>query len=223
MAAPDLDDPKLGHPKGGLAWVVQKSLGPGLGTAFLVVVAVAIASCALTVHTGAVRLLFAMARDGMLPGSGRLSKVGATSRTPTVPAVVVGLLAIGGLLANLNDPKVVELIAAVSVVWIDLAYLLVSAPLLYRRLRGAHQPGEAGYFSLGRLGLVVNAIAVVWGVVIVINTGWPRAAVYGDAWHQRFAAPLATIGLILAGTLYYNGRLKPAGKRRRRPGREESR
>ena len=58
-------------------------------------------------------------------------------------------------------------------------------------------------FSLGRWGLPVNAIAVVWGLFVVINISWPRTAIYGtDPW-GRFAAPLATLALIAAGAAYY--------------------
>ena len=49
---------------------------------------------------------------------------------------------------------------------------------------------------MGRLGLPVNVLAVVWGVVVVVNIGWPRPAIYGSDRWGRFAAPLATLALI---------------------------
>ena len=61
----------------------------------------------------------------------------------------------------------------------------------------------APYFSLGRWGLPVNLIAVVWGLFVVVNIGWPRPEVYGSGAWSRFSAPLATLTLIGAGTLYY--------------------
>ncbi len=210
MAAPDLFNPSLGRPDGGLSGITTEVLGPVVGKFFLVIVAVAIGSCALAVQTGAVRLVFGMARDGLLPGSGALTKVGA-SKTPTGPAVVVGLLAIAILLANLNDPKVVEAVASVSVVWINLAYWLVTAPLLFRRLQGwpagvpppSRAEGDVRLFGLGRWALPVNVVAAIWGLVIVINTGWPRAEVYGEQFPQKYIAPLASAGLLILGALYY--------------------
>jgi hypothetical protein len=59
------------------------------------------------------------------------------------------------------------------------------------------------YFSLGRWGLPVNAIAVVWGLFVVINIGWPRPEFYGASPWGRFAAPLATLALVVAGALYF--------------------
>ena len=185
------------------------SLGPGIGRMFLVVVAIAIASCSLTVQTGAVRLVYAMARDGLLPNSRLLSKVGGTSKTPAGPAVIVGLVAASILLVNLNHPQVVEAVGSVSVVWINLAYLWVTAPLLFQRLKGwpPPLPGAERYFRLGRWGLAINCAAVLWGVILVINTGWPRESVYGKAPFQRFLAPIGTIALLMAGLFYYNREL----------------
>lgn len=209
MAAHDPLDPALGRPDGGLARIAKTSLGTGVGGVFLVVVAVAIASCALTVQTGAVRLVYAMARDGLLPSSGTLSKVGET-RTPTIPAIVVGLIAAAILLVNLNHPQVVEAIGSMSVVWINLAYLFVTIPLLVARLNGWPGPiaGEERFFRLGKFGLAINLAAVVWGFAIVINTGWPRGEVYGEHSPQRFMAPLGTISLLICGLIYYYWTLK---------------
>ena len=192
-----------------MASIVTESLGPTVGKIFLAIVAIAIASCTLPVQTGAIRLAFAMARDGLLPGSKRQAKVDQTSRTPFWPSVVVGFIAICVLLVNLNHPRVVEAIGSVSVVWINLAYWIVSVALLVRRLQG--WPGRdvrdvdgSRLFSLGRFGLPINVMAVIWGLVIVVNTGWPRAEIYGDHFPQRQAAALGTITLLAAGGLYYN-------------------
>ncbi len=59
------------------------------------------------------------------------------------------------------------------------------------------------YFSLGRWGLPINAIVVVWGLFVVINIGWPRPEVYGESAWGRFAAVLATCGLVVAGAIYF--------------------
>jgi urea carboxylase system permease len=205
MAAPDdvLNAPNLRRDDGGLPYLVHHTLAEPFGTLFLANVVFAISVCALAVHAGAVRLIFAMGRDDTLPCSAALSRVYGVSRTPVVGVVVVGVLAALILLANINFPQIVTAVLYIAIVWANLAYLLVTAPLLVRRLRGTWpEPGHAG-FSLGRWGLLVNVLAVVWGLVIVVNTGWPRAAVYGEEWYQQYAAPLFTGGLILVSVVYY--------------------
>jgi urea carboxylase system permease len=206
MAAPDLDDPRLSEANGGLPHLVGEVLGPVMGRLFLGNVVFAIIVCALAVHAGAVRLLFAMARDNNLPVSRPLARVSGDSRTPIVPAVVVGVAALLILLANANAPKLLGAIVAVSILWANLAYLLVIAPLLGRRLNG--WPGQGcravpGAFRLGRWGVLVNSLAVSWTVGLIINMAWPRAEVYGEDWYERYAAVIFTAALLGVGGAYY--------------------
>jgi urea carboxylase system permease len=206
MAAPDLHDENLGTASGGLPSIVTHALGGPLGTVFLWDVVFAITVCALAVHTGTVRIVFAMARDNNLPFARALSRVSPTSRTPVVPVLVVGALAFLILLVNVNQPKVVGAVVSVSIVWANLAYLMVTFPLLLRRLRGWPGKGGSGadgLFTLGRWGVAVNVAAVLWGALTAVNMAWPRTEVYGEEWHQRYAAPLFTGVLLAAGALYY--------------------
>ena len=125
-----------------------------------------------------------------------------------MPVFVSGGLAIALLLVNVNFAKVVEAMVSVSIVWANLAYLLVTVPLLMRRCKGWPEPGKSGVsklFALGRWGIAVNVVAVLWGAATVVNMAWPRASVYGDeAWYQQYAAPLYTGGSIdSCGAVYY--------------------
>jgi urea carboxylase system permease len=226
MAAPDLRNPLLAEDRGGLPLIVRSTLGPVLGNLFLWDVIFAILVCALAVHAGAVRLIFAMARDNTLPFSAPLARVSATSRTPIVPAVLAGVAAVLVLLVNVQSPKLLDAILAVAVVWANLAYLLVTVPLLFSRLRGWPDRGgcgEGGLFRLGKWGLPVNLLAVVWSVVLIANMGWPRAGAYGSVWYQRYSAVLFTGILLAVGGAYYwlVQRHKPKGplpEHRAKPG-----
>ena len=210
-AAPDLRAPGLGRLGGGMATIIQDALGTTWGRLLLADVALAIGVCTLTVHASAVRLTFAMARDGQLPGSRALAAMPGLSRTPRLPAVLLGLGALVILIVNANVPQVVEVMASVAIAWANLAYLLVTVPMLARRFRDRsesesekvrHNPHD-GRFTLGRWGLPVNLLAVVWGVLIVVNVGWPRPEIYGKVWYRRFAAPMATAAMLGAGALCY--------------------
>jgi urea carboxylase system permease len=220
LAVSDPGLPELGQINGGLPFLVKDVLGANLGTLLLVEVVFAVFVCALAVHAGTVRLMFAMARDSNLPFAHALSHVPARTRTPILPAVVIGGLAATILVVNINLPQVIETLCSVAIVWANLAYLLVTFPLLVSRFRrsgasatlaagsGLSDGGDAGeathrLFSMGRLGLPINAIAVVWGLFVVINIGWPRTAIYGPSPWGRFAAPLATLVLIGSGMFYY--------------------
>jgi urea carboxylase system permease len=206
MAVGDLQSAALGEESGGLPYVVKDVLGEGLGNLFLWDVVFAITVCTLAVHTGIVRLIFAMARDNNLPFGRRLAHVSPSSRTPVVPALVGGVLAVGILAANVNFPNVIDVVTAVAILWANLAYLFVIASLLLQRLRGwpaVGGSGARGVFALGRWGLSVNLLAAAWCVFTVVNVGWPRVEVYGEAWHQRYGAVLYTAGLLAIGAAYY--------------------
>jgi amino acid transporter len=204
MAAGDFD--KLAQAEHGLPDAVKKSLGDGLGTVFLCDVVFAITVCALAVHTATVRLMFAMARDNNLPFGPALAHVTPASRTPIVTVLVAGCLAAGLLLVNLYVPGLVDLIVPVAIVWANLAYLLVTAPLLYRRVQGRRfrKGGSAArHFSLGKWSLPINILAVMWGVAMIVNIGWPRPQIYGDEWYRQYGALLFTAVLVGAGAVYY--------------------
>lgn len=201
LAAPDLRDRAIGQASGGLPYVVKAVLGPTLGAIFLCDVALAITVCTLAVHSGTVRLTFAMARDNNLPFGRILARVSPSSRTPVVPAVVAGVLAVGLLLVSVRFRHLIDVVASVAIVWANLAYLLVTVPLLGRRLRG--WPAATGGFSLGRWGVPVNVLAVAAGVFIIVNVGWPRPDVYGEEWYERHAALLGSAVLLAVGGLYY--------------------
>jgi hypothetical protein len=113
------------------------------------------------------------------------------------------------------------MLCSVAVVWANVAYLLVTIPLLISRRsplapgpgsppdtsgfsrHGAPALGQRGRFSLGRFGVPINALAVVWGLLMVTNMSWPRSEIYGEHPWGRFAAPLSTLSLIALGGAYY--------------------
>lgn len=205
LAAPDLGDERLGMSSGGLQLIVLQALGSNLGKAFLVCVVVAITVCALAVHAATIRIVFAMARDNNLPGGSVLARVHPTRRTPVVPAVAIGVLAVLILVVNIRQPQIFTVVTSIAIILIYLAYLLVTGPMLLARLRGEWEPGES--FSLGRWGLPVNIAAVVWGTVFAINLGWPRQEVYDAVeprhWYLQYGAPLAVGTVLLGGLALY--------------------
>jgi urea carboxylase system permease len=204
MAAGDFS--KLADPQAGLPSVVKDTLGETLGTLFLCDVVFAIVVCTLAVHTATVRLTFAMARDNNLPFGATLARVSGISRTPIVPALVAGLFAALILVVNVNLPGFIDLVAPIAILWANLAYLFVTCSLLIMRCRGwPAKEGSGGrqVFALGKWGLPVNLLAVLWGVLILVNLGWPRVEGDTGVWFRPYAALLATAGLVTVGVAYY--------------------
>ncbi|MFF0445246.1 APC family permease [Streptomyces sp. NPDC004609] len=204
MAVPDLAAKELST--GGLQYVVLETLGSTVGEIVLWCVVVAITVCVLAVQAAGIRLMFAMARDNNLPAGSHLARVSPRFRTPVVPAVVIGVVGVVILVINVNQPQIFSVITSIAIIMIYLAYLLVTAPMLIRRLRGTWRPAE-GKFSLGRFGLPVNVLAVVWGAAMSLNLAWPRAEVYNATgpqhWYLRWGAFLFIGVVALGGFAYY--------------------
>jgi urea carboxylase system permease len=212
-AVENLAEPELGRISGGMPLAIKETLGPVLGMLLLCDVALAILICTLTVHAAAVRLVFSMARDNNLPWSRALAWLPGSSRTPVLPAILLGLFAASILVVNVNLPQLIEVMVSVSIVWANLAYLLVTTPMLCSRIGGRGPETRLpapGIFTLGRWSLLVNLAAVVWGVLVVINIGWPRQEIYGTIWYRRYCAPFATALLLIVGSVFY--RLVRRGK-----------
>ncbi|WP_245154236.1 amino acid permease [Rhodococcus sp. 1R11] len=206
MAAPDLNDPSLGSPDGSLQSIVESVMWGPLGTVFLICIVIAVFVCSLAVHTAAIRLTFAMARDNALPFGESLAKVNPKTQTPVVPAVTIGVLAIVILVVNIGQPQIFTVLTSIAIIMIYLAYLMVTGPLLVKRIKGEWPPKDlkpGGYFTMGRFGLPVNIAAVVWGAGMAMNLAWPREAVYGTPWYNTFGAFVYIGGILGVGLLWY--------------------
>lgn len=203
MAAPDLTSPDLGNIRGGLPLLVKSVLGETTGILFLCIVVFAIFVCTLAVHSGAVRIMFAIGRDGYLPFSKSLSAVSPKTQTPVTATLVCGLGAIIILVVNLQFPKVFELVTSIAILWANLAYWIVVALQLRNRLKAMKEVDSEVKFSLGKWGLPINVLALLWSTFMVINVSWPRTSTYGVEWYNQYAAWMYTSILICIGVGIY--------------------
>jgi amino acid transporter len=196
----------IGSSSGGLQYIVEQVMWGPLGKIFLVCIVVAVTVCSLAVHTAAIRLTFAMARDNALPFGEKLARVNSKTRTPIVPAVMIGVIAELILVLNIGQPKIFTVLTAIAVIMIYLAYLMVTGPLLRKRLAGQWPPADlaaGGYFTMGRWGMLVNIVAVLWGAGMALNLAWPREAVYGSPWYNTWGAFVYIAVILGAGLWWY--------------------
>ncbi|WP_420882010.1 amino acid permease [Rhodococcus sp. (in: high G+C Gram-positive bacteria)] len=213
MAAPSLTDGRLATE--GLPYVLTSILSSPWGTLLLVDVAIAVFVCTLAIQTAASRLMFGMARDGKLPASDVLAKVNPRTGTPIAPSVLIGLLCIAVLAVNVGNSAIFATLSSVCIVLIYLAYLMVTVPMLVRRLSGRPLGGPdvdsdgRKLFSLGVFAIPVNIAAVAYGALMVVNLSWPRAEIFNPTGAYpilQWAAPLAVLAVVLAGAACYSSR-----------------
>jgi urea carboxylase system permease len=188
----------------GLPYIIKQAVGNTAGNVFLIDSALAITVCTLAVCTACIRMLFSMARDGRLPAGSALARVSGRARVPIIPALFVGACSLALLAINLANQSAFLTLTSVAIIMFYLPYLAVTGAMLRKRMRGEWPRPEHGpYFNLGRWGLLVNVIAVVYGAVIAFEIAWPRAAVYGTKWYFRFGAYEFIGASFIIGCLYY--------------------
>jgi urea carboxylase system permease len=190
---------------GGLPSVLEDALGSGVGKVLLADVAFAIFICCLAIHAASIRLAFSMARDRALPFGDHLSHVSEQRKSPVLPAIAVGVVAIAILVVNLGNAKIFLVVTSVSIVIVYIAYLLVTVPAMLQRRRSGwpQDQGRTGWFFLGRRrGLLINGTAIGYGALMALNLIWPRSAIYGGgAYAWGGVIFVAALGIL--GAAYY--------------------
>ena len=164
---------------------------------WIVIVAIlAFISCVLSLQAAASRLLYSFARDGMLPGHTWLSKVSERSKVPTNALIVACTVpALICVLIFINENILVP-VTSFAILGIYLAFQMVVFASLKQRFQGWK---PAGPFSLGGLGIVVNVLALAYGVFAMILLATP--GVSGDF----FTDYVVLIGLavvLVTGLIY---------------------
>jgi hypothetical protein len=99
-----------------------------------------------------------------------LSRVSPSLHTPVWSCIAVAAIAAIPFI-QFSGAGIVA-IAATGMIY--LSYFLGNIVILRARLRG--WPKTAAPFKLGRWGLLVNVVALLYGGAMLVNFAWPRAA-----------------------------------------------
>ncbi|MCV7420604.1 amino acid permease [Mycobacterium yunnanensis] len=123
--------------------------------------------CVLASMLVATRLVYAMGRDNMLPGSHSLRRVSPTHKVPTTAVWVTGLVSLALLLSALASEQTFSYIVGTAALGFFGVYFLTTAGLLVANARKRIPQGPAGVFDLGRMRLPVYVLGmVVFGLVM---------------------------------------------------------
>jgi urea carboxylase system permease len=194
----------------GPAQIIDANFDKFWATVYLLVVSGAIFVCCLCIMAATVRLSFGMARDNRLPGSRHLARVHPTLHTPIWSCVTVAVIAAIPFLQFAGASTIA--IAATAMIY--LAYFLGNIAIMGARSRG--WPKVDAPFKLGKWGMTVNILALLYGGAMLINFAWPRAASnpepdqtdglvhFGIGWLDRIPLLYSVLGLVMIiGVIYY--------------------
>ena len=203
----------------------QVVAGITFGEIYLLVILASVFVCTLAIQGAATRMMFSMSRDRVLPGGRLWGSVNSSFKTPANAAIAVGVIAALPILVTGPYGGFVLSICATGLIY--LSYFLCNIGVLAARRRG--WPHKPAWFNLGRWGMPVNILALIYGGLMIVNLGlWNDPGLFGDFggegrlfWNpfinsflQWFGQPLSglpawplwetVVGLLLvAGGLYY--------------------
>jgi amino acid transporter len=203
LAHPRLEDVVAGSDVDPVGSAVVSSFGSWSDRPFAAVTLVAFLACGMAAQGVTARAIYSVARDRVLPGSTFLRTVDHR-QVPFGAIVVTTVIACLGLLLGLESTAIGSLIAFGTAA-IYASFLLIATAALVARVRGTWRP--AGHLQLGRWGLVLNVLAVVWLAFETVNIAWPRESLAppGAPAYQVWAAPLVLAVIVVVGLAYLVG------------------
>jgi amino acid transporter len=147
-------------------YIAYANLTPGAAHCIAVIIAVAMWLCGLSSITSMSRMWFAFARDGGMPGYTLIKRVHPTWRTPAWAIVVTCTLAV--LLTAYA--ALYSVVVALSTSALYVAYGIPIYLNLRNKLRrqGESTSPATAPWTLGRWGVLINAIALAWVFCITI-------------------------------------------------------
>jgi urea carboxylase system permease len=146
--------------------IIQDALGTTWGNIYLAVVFVAVCVCTLAIQSATIRLMFSMGRDGRLPFGALWGRVNPTFRTPIWAGIAVAVLSALPFLYS----QAIGVLVTGATGMIYLSYFMNNIASLRARLKG--WPRVKTPFSLGRWGMLINVIALLYGGVTLVNFLW---------------------------------------------------
>jgi urea carboxylase system permease len=184
LAAPSIPDAMKEGAAGGfpigtiITTVLNGQLFAGItfGELYLFVILASVFVCTLAIQGAATRMMFSMSRDRQLPLGGIWGRVNHSFKTPANAAIATGVLAALPILVIGPLGGYFMSIAATGLIY--LSYFLCNLGVLAARRRG--WPHQKAWFSLGRWGMLVNVLALIYGGAMIINIALFNNSAFGD-------------------------------------------
>jgi amino acid transporter len=178
-----------------VAFILRENLGEGIERVFLVFMCVSIFACGMVMMVTNSRLIFAMARDGRLPGHQLLARVPRATAGPTWSSVLAAVTSATVVLVFGRNPGALTNVFTGSTL---LSAILYTSTVLLFLSAARHAAREPDGFRLGRWELPVAFGALVWlayELIVLIGPSQFRPA-------QTYALGALSLGLFAFGLMW---------------------
>jgi amino acid transporter len=187
--------------------IITSALGSAAAKAVILISTIGQLFCGMACVTSASRMTFAFSRDGAIPGHRLWRRLGSNG----VPTFAVLFVCVAALAVTIpayfpntaGYPVAFFAVTSIAVIGLYIAYTI---PVFLRWRKGAEfRPGP---WTLRGHHRWINPIAFTWVALCVIIFCLPtsQAGVFfkhGFSWSSVNYAPIVTIGVMLAVTLWY--------------------
>ena len=176
--------------------IMLDALGPTTAKLLMIVIIVAQFFCGMSSVTANSRLIFALARDEVLPGSRIWFKTTRATKTPIGAVWLAVGIAFILALPSLKWSTAFTAITSVNVIGLFTAYAIP----IFLRLRAGDE-FTPGPFSLGRYSAVIGRIAIGWIVFETVLFVLPETAPV--TWHNLNYAGITVAVVLLLATIWW--------------------
>jgi amino acid transporter len=190
LAIPDWDAVISGQVMDPAAETIAYHLGDSVARPLFALFILSFMAAVVAAQTSVSRVVWANARDGVLPGSRYLARLNGRTRLPVNAILLAFVLAGCVLLLSFADDVYATLLSFAAIGYM-LSFAFPTLALFAKKVRGQWEPGA---FSLGRIrGLLVTAVATVFVLFQIVNIAWPRDV--GQAWYLKWGVVI-TVSVI---------------------------
>jgi amino acid transporter len=197
LAVPDFGEVISGENSDPVAGVLTDAFGPIGYKIVISVVLISFLSCTMSLQAAASRLTYAYARDKMLFGHKALSRFSQKRRIPPYALLLAGVVPVVIVLASKISDDALQKIVSFATLGIYLGFQMVVFAALRARLKGWVPNGK---FTLGRWGLLVNILALAYGVAAMVNMCWPHTP--DKPWYDNYIVVVSGAFVVGVGLVY---------------------
>jgi choline transport protein len=142
------------------------------GTALSALLVVMFCCATLTIVASSSRQLWAFARDRAVPHPRAVGYVDKRMKVPLTSIAITCVVTCLLSLINIGSATVLNAILSLTVAGFFGSYLIPFSLFLHKRIKNPAQV-PPGPWNLGKWGVLVNAFAIVWTVVVMFFSFWP--------------------------------------------------
>lgn len=163
-----IKDPKsIASSASPIADIIAQQVSPWFSKVVVAIALTNILVCVLANMLVATRVVYALGRDNMLPGSGWLRRVSAKHKVPTNAVWTTGIVAVLLLASAFANAQAFSYIIGMSSLGYFAVYVITTIGLIIANSRNRIPAAEPGTFNLGRFRLPMYVIGLVlFGAVL---------------------------------------------------------